>query len=83
LGALPLVIGMPVMIMQNFDVEGGIVNGATRILEKVRYHLDDDGRHIVLSCIIKIPSMTGEPLSGLQESQAVALQDTVNLQFRH
>jgi hypothetical protein len=27
LGVIPLVIGMPVMICQNFDVERGIVNG--------------------------------------------------------
>jgi len=34
LGKIPLVIGMPVMITQNYDVEGGIVNGCTGILKK-------------------------------------------------
>ncbi|KAG1799399.1 uncharacterized protein HD556DRAFT_1231589 [Suillus plorans] len=29
LGKIPLVIGMPVLVSQNFDVEGGIVNGST------------------------------------------------------
>jgi hypothetical protein len=28
---MPLVIGMPVMICQNFDVEHGVVNGCTGI----------------------------------------------------
>lgn len=31
LGKIPLVPGMPVMITQNYDVEGGIVNGCTGI----------------------------------------------------
>ncbi len=44
LGMLPLVIGMPVMITQNFDIENGVINGVTGILEKIRYRLDDDGR---------------------------------------
>ncbi|KAJ7127737.1 hypothetical protein C8R44DRAFT_778727 [Mycena epipterygia] len=37
LGRLPLTIGMPVMITQNFDVENGIVNGATGIVKQIRY----------------------------------------------
>ncbi len=32
LGMLPLVIGMPVMITQNFNIESGIVNGVMGIL---------------------------------------------------
>lgn len=35
LGRIPLVIGMPVMFSQNYDVDGGIVNGAGGILEKI------------------------------------------------
>ncbi|PBK87948.1 hypothetical protein ARMGADRAFT_884105, partial [Armillaria gallica] len=83
LGMLPLVIGMPVMITQNFDVESGIVNGATGTLEKIRYRLDEDGRHIALSCVVNVPLMTGSPLTDLKKSQAVALQDTVELDFKH
>ena len=33
LGKLPLVLGMPVMFTQNFDVKSGIVNGSTGILK--------------------------------------------------
>lgn len=33
LGKIPLVIGIPVMITHNFDVENGIVNGCTGILK--------------------------------------------------
>lgn len=30
---IPLVLGMPMMITQNFDVDGGIVNGSTGTLK--------------------------------------------------
>ncbi|KAG1877561.1 hypothetical protein F4604DRAFT_1580737 [Suillus subluteus] len=44
LGAIPLAAGMPVMITQNFDVEGGVVNGLTGILKSIRFKLDDKGK---------------------------------------
>jgi hypothetical protein len=37
LGKIPLVRGMPVLITQNFDVDGGIVNGSRGTLQKIRY----------------------------------------------
>ncbi len=43
LGALPLVIGMPVMIMHNFDVKSGVVNGAIGKLKSICYTVDDEG----------------------------------------
>ncbi|PBK82432.1 hypothetical protein ARMGADRAFT_946565, partial [Armillaria gallica] len=73
LGALPLVIGMPVMVTQNFDVESGIVNSATGILKKIHYRVDQDGRCIVLSCTVDILNMSGGPLTGLNNTEAVAL----------
>ncbi len=71
------------MITQNFDVESGIVNGATRILRKVRYRVDQDGRQAALSCVVDIPGMTGMSLTSLKPTEAVALQDTVDLVFVH
>ena len=44
LRCIPLVIGMPVVINQNFDVAAGVVNGSTGILCRVRYFEDDKGR---------------------------------------
>ncbi|PBK86011.1 hypothetical protein ARMGADRAFT_862875, partial [Armillaria gallica] len=79
LGALPFVIGMPVMITQNFNVEGEIMNGSTGILHKVQYCLNEDGEHVALSCIVHVPLMMSEPLSLLQNLEAVALQDTVDM----
>ncbi|PBK92431.1 hypothetical protein ARMGADRAFT_881659, partial [Armillaria gallica] len=54
LGALPLIIGMPIMISSNFDVPGGIVNGSVGTLEKIRYKTDEEGRRYALSCIVKL-----------------------------
>ncbi|PBK96130.1 hypothetical protein ARMGADRAFT_924872, partial [Armillaria gallica] len=82
LGVLPLVIRMPVMITSNFDVEAGVVNGSTGMLKKICYRQDEQGSHITLSCIIKIPGMTGDKLTDLPERHATTIKDTVDMNFR-
>jgi hypothetical protein len=82
LGAIPLVIGMPVMICQNFDVEGGVVNGCTGTLEKIRYRVDHEGIRHAISCEIKAPTTTAA-LPDLLPHHVVALQDTVDMRFVH
>ncbi|KAG2361137.1 hypothetical protein BDR07DRAFT_1238620, partial [Suillus spraguei] len=52
LGKIPLVIGMPVLVSQNFDIEGGIMNGSTGILKKVRYTVNDEKQCVLRSCIV-------------------------------
>ncbi|KAF8181771.1 hypothetical protein BJ912DRAFT_801813, partial [Pholiota molesta] len=79
LGKIPLVIGMPVMITQNYDVEGGVVNGCTGILKKIRYRKDSNGNRIATSCIVESDTITGSPLPALSQGQAVVLQDTVDM----
>ena len=83
LGRLPLVIGMPVMIMTNFDVSHGIVNGRVGILKSVNYYVDSDGCRCATSCIVESDGISGEPLPGLDTNQAVALQDQVEMNFTH
>ena len=83
LGKIPLVIGMPVMITQNYDVEGGIVNGCMGILKKIRYTTDLNGNHYALSCVIESTTISADPLSTLPKNHAVVLQETINLRFRH
>jgi hypothetical protein len=68
LGKIPLVIGMPVMIAQNYDVESGIVNGCTGILKKIRYQKDAQGNRYATSCIVESSTITGAPLSTLVSS---------------
>ena len=83
LGAIPLVIGMPVMICQNFDVEGGVVNGCIGTLEKIRYTVDCEGRCHAISCVVHAPSTSVPNLPNLPPHHVVALQDTVDMRFVH
>ena len=64
-GALPLVLGMPVVITENFNVAGGVVNGNTSILCHVHYCLGDDGKRYLTSCVIELPDFTGGALPHL------------------
>ncbi|KAH7924618.1 hypothetical protein BV22DRAFT_991291, partial [Leucogyrophana mollusca] len=79
LGRIPLVIGMPIMLTHNFDVESGIVNGCTGILKSIRYTLDADGRRHATSCVIDASNTSGDALPHLDNQQVVALEGTVDL----
>lgn len=83
LGKLPLVIGMPVMICQNFDVEGGIVNGCPGTLKRIRFCVDEQGQRHAISCEIEAPTTTCENLPNLAAQHVAALQDTVDMCFIH
>jgi len=83
LGKIPLVIGMPVMITQNYNVEGGIVNGCTGILKKIRFITDSIGNRYALSCVVESPSISADPLTSLPKNHAVILQETIELKFCH
>ncbi|KAG1851023.1 hypothetical protein C8R48DRAFT_612887, partial [Suillus tomentosus] len=83
LGKIPLVIGMPVLVSQNFDVDGGIVNGSTGILRKVRYSLNDEKQRVLRSCIVEISQSSGEALPNLSPQQIPIIEDSVELRFTH
>ena len=82
-GKLPLVIGMPVMVTTNFDVEGGIVNGCAGTLESVRYWVNSHGERHALSCVIRSDTFSGESLPNLQLHDAAAISDEKSIQFVH
>ncbi|KAJ7748832.1 hypothetical protein DFH07DRAFT_747110, partial [Mycena maculata] len=82
LGKIPLVIGMPVMIAQNFDVPGGVVNGCSGILKSVRYRLDHEGNRHAISCIVEAPDTSPGIIDGLPDHHVVALEDTVSITFK-
>ncbi|KAJ7572173.1 hypothetical protein C8J56DRAFT_766800, partial [Mycena floridula] len=75
LGRLPLVIGMPVVVTTNFDVESGIVNGCVGTLQSLRYLEGSDERRHVMSCIVKSQDITGAPLPHLNEHEAAVVED--------
>ncbi|KAJ7055707.1 hypothetical protein C8F01DRAFT_966846, partial [Mycena amicta] len=79
LGRLPLAIGMPVMVTQNFDVQSGIVNGSMGTVQQIRYAVDASGKRCLHSCIVHIPDMEGPVLPNLPPQHAAILADTVDL----
>ncbi|KAG1885108.1 hypothetical protein F4604DRAFT_1517945, partial [Suillus subluteus] len=79
LGRIPLVIGMPIIVGHNFDVEGGIVNGCQGILKSIRYTMDNDGNRHARSCIIQSSDITCDDLPYLQSGEIVALENSVEL----
>ncbi|KAG1808510.1 hypothetical protein EV424DRAFT_1328804 [Suillus variegatus] len=81
MGRIPLVIGMPVMIGQNFDVGAGIVNGCIGNLESIRFSIDKNGQRHATSCIVHTPSTSGDPLPRLAAHRSVVLPDTVDMSF--
>ncbi|KAF8123178.1 hypothetical protein EV363DRAFT_1180636, partial [Boletus edulis] len=83
LGRIPLVVGMPVMITHNFDVEGGIVNGCLGTLVSVRYTVDQKSHRHAVSCVVHTPSTSAECLPHLQEYQSVVMADTVDINIQH
>ncbi|KAG2130577.1 hypothetical protein BD769DRAFT_1355639 [Suillus cothurnatus] len=62
---IPLVISMPVMIGQNFDVSVWIVNGCVSTLQSIRFFMDDNSNLHATSCVIHTPSTSGDPLPHL------------------
>lgn len=81
LGKLPLVIGMPVMITQNFNVPDGIVNGCNGILKRIRFKVDRQGRRYVTSCVIHAQDTSGKNMHNLPNQHVVSLRDEVDLHF--
>jgi hypothetical protein len=80
---IPLVIGMPVMICQNLDVENGVVNGCSGILKKIRYHTDRNGNRHALSCVIQSATTSGPPLTSLEQQCVAVLPDATDMKFVH
>ena len=83
LGKIPLVIGMPVMVVHNFDVEGGIVNGSTGELKQIRYTSDNEGRRFLRSCIVDVKHSSNETLPNLPPHHIPIIEDSVELRFTH
>lgn len=83
LGKIPLVIGMPVLVSQNYDVQGGIVNGSHGTVREIRYTIDNAGNRHLTSCIVDIPNSSGEPMLSLPPKTFPILVDTQTMNFTH
>ena len=61
---------MPIMIMTNFDVSNGIVNGRIGSLKSVNYWVAEDGCRHATSCVVESEGIVGKTLPGLGTNQA-------------
>ncbi|KAI0038039.1 hypothetical protein FA95DRAFT_1475167, partial [Auriscalpium vulgare] len=75
-GRIPLVIGMPVVISHNFDVDGGVVNGSVGTLKRIRFFTNAVGVRHATSVVVHIPDSSPDPLPDLPPHHVVALQET-------
>lgn len=71
------------MLMTNFDVSNGIVNGTIGSLKSVNYWVDRQGLRHATSCVIKSKHILSEPLEGLPKNHGIALQDETDMSFTH
>ncbi|TEB31228.1 hypothetical protein FA13DRAFT_1593117, partial [Coprinellus micaceus] len=81
LGRIPLCIGMPVLVSQNFDVKHGIVNGTVGTVKTIRYTMNGQGERVLTSCIIHVEGDTGSALCDLEENHIpiICEQVTINV----
>ncbi|THU91931.1 hypothetical protein K435DRAFT_614211, partial [Dendrothele bispora CBS 962.96] len=80
LGKIPLVIGMPVVVTNNFDVGGGIVNGTYGTLKSIRYTWDGTYRHAT-SCVVETDQAVGSTMTSLREGEIPVVQQTSQMIF--
>ena len=80
---IPLVVGMPVAINQNFDVAAGVVNGSHGVLRRIRYFVDDQNQRYLKSCVVEIPNADSVAIPHLPAHHFPILPDTVELKFEH
>ncbi|EDR05732.1 uncharacterized protein LACBIDRAFT_302987 [Laccaria bicolor S238N-H82] len=78
LGRLPLVIGMPILVAQNFDVQEGIVNGTYGTVKHIRYRTDKTGKRMLISCVVKVEDANEESMPHLMPNEVPVLRDSVN-----
>jgi hypothetical protein len=83
LGQLPLFIGMPVLVSQNFDVEGGIVNGSYGIIRHIRYYLNEHGERHLRSCVVEINDACPDPMPHLSARYYPIIADTTKINYTH
>ena len=83
LSKIPLVIGMPVMVTHNFDVEGGVVNGSKGIVSRIRYKVNEQGNRTLVSCVVRIADSSDNPMPMLQEHEIPILEDVTDITFQN
>lgn len=81
LSRIPICIGMPILVAQNFDVSGGITNGSQGVVKSVRYKLNKRGQRVLTSVVVTIDDSTGDVMPELDEHDIPILCDSVTMVF--
>ncbi|KAF8327015.1 uncharacterized protein EI90DRAFT_2849708, partial [Cantharellus anzutake] len=76
---LPLLPQMPVIIGENLDVKGGIVNGSQGIVKHMHYIQDPDGYRFATSAVVSIPDSSPDPFTLLPPHDCMVLPKTINI----
>ena len=80
---IPLVMGMPVSINQNFDVRAGVVNGSWGTLRAVRYETGQDGRRYLTSGVVEIRDADQVEMVDLPKHHFPVLPDVTEINFEN
>jgi ATP-dependent exoDNAse (exonuclease V) alpha subunit len=79
---LPLVIGMPVMITMNLDVQGGIVNGSIGTVRSICFKTLTNGEHALSHCIVHLPNATAPVLPNLGVNEYPIMQESMYITYK-
>jgi hypothetical protein len=76
LSRLPLFPGMPVYLVHNYDVAGGIVNGSDGFVKQIHYEVSPIGHRVATSVIVTIPEYNGPQMEGLGPRDVAVFPET-------
>src|SRR5690606_38239284 len=74
--------GMPVLVSQNFDVQGGVVNGSYGTVKSIRYKTIGAGFRILTACVVTIDESVCDAMEGLEVNDLPILCDSVRIELR-
>ncbi|KAF8313519.1 uncharacterized protein EI90DRAFT_2949750 [Cantharellus anzutake] len=83
LGCLPLVSDMPVMVGENFNVKGRIVNGSEGHLKHIRYENDKAHHALARSAVVTIPDSAPLAFLDLPPHDCVILPKPISIKVTH
>ena len=79
---IPLVIGMPIMITTNINVQGGIVNGSIGTIHSICYKALPNGECSLSHCIVHLPNATAPALPHLLAHEYPIMLESMYITYR-
>jgi hypothetical protein len=79
---LPLVVGMKIIVLHNFDVKRGVVNGSVGVLRGIHYQTNARGERHLTSCVVELDG-TKPIMKCLLSTDAPLLPDSKSFDISH